>query len=106
MASKKPVKGKKFSVKEYQFSICREQHHWIGYDATVDKAAGIGYRVQKCEYCLTKKYTTIYLRDGSYLKNSKYVYPDGYRVEGGLSRGDKSRLRLRNFMSELSDEED
>lgn len=97
-------KSNAFSAAEYAYPVCREQHVWKPYDGTIDEKAKLAYRVQVCENCPTKKHSVISLRTadyGQFDRTSRYSYPEDYQVTGGLTKGDKGRLRARNFFEEL-----
>jgi len=95
---------KKFDVGNYPYTLCREQHVWTPYDAAIDQKAKVGYRIQKCAHCPTKKHSIVSLRagdQGALLKPARYSYPRDYRVAGGISRDTKGAIRAYNFLQEF-----
>jgi hypothetical protein len=87
MAAKKKTDQHKFDVKSYPYTICREQHVWEPYDGVIDNKAKLGYRIQKCAHCPTKRHTIISLRIGDYgdTLSSSYRYPQGLPHRGAAS---------------------
>lgn len=95
---------KSFNPNTYPYSKCRESHEWKFYDGTIDQKTGVGYRVQKCDNCDTKRYAYLSARPadrGQYVRKPRYKYPEDYKVEGGLDRVDLGRVRMHNFLSDL-----
>lgn len=99
-----PATPKKFNVNGYAYPECREQHVWTPYDGTIDEKQKVAFRVQKCANCPTKRHQVLSMRQADYGQTirSHYLYPDDYRVPGGLDKYDKGRLRMRNFLEEIS----
>jgi hypothetical protein len=104
MAAKKKTDQHKFDVKSYPYTICREQHVWEPYDGVIDNKAKLGYRIQKCAHCPTKRHTIISLRIGDYgdTLSSSYRYPKDYRIVGGITATERGQIRAHNFLGELN----
>jgi hypothetical protein len=108
MAAKKkngPDGNGRFSVKAYPYPICREQHKWVPHDGVIDHQKKLGYRIQRCENCPTKRHTIISLRVTDYgdTLSSSYRYPKDYRIVGGITSGQRGQIRAHNFLAELAD---
>lgn len=99
-----PKKYGKVNPESYPYTECREQHHWQPLDGAIDKAAKMAYRTQKCANCPTRKNSIISMRAQDYgqLIRSSYAYPNDYRVPGGIDIADRGRIRMFNFLAELS----
>lgn len=98
MAKKAPL-----NPDTYPYPECREQHQWQPYDGAIDKGAKLAYRTQKCGNCPTKRYSVLSMRAADYgdTIRSHYVYPKDYLVPGGMSPGDRGRIKMHNFFAEL-----
>ena len=103
--AKKSKADSSFDPADYEFTDCREQHvGWRHYDSSVDENGKVGYRVQKCEGCGTKRYRSIILigsKRGEPFAATRYVYPPGYRVPGGLDPADRRMIRVHNFWRDV-----
>ena len=76
-------------------------HAW---DYTNVLRDGVFYvQEMKCLRCPTVRRQKIHARTGEPYGNS-YTYPDNYRVPGGMSRTDRSRLRLGVFREHFNAE--
>lgn len=92
---------KKFQVQFYPYTHCREQHHWRLYDGTVDNTAQVGYKISQCANCGMKRYQTISLRTGQYVRTTRYAAPKDYYIQGGLDRLARGEIRVFNFLTDL-----
>jgi hypothetical protein len=92
-----------FDPEKYQYTECREQHHWVPYDGAIDVKAQIAFRVQRCSNCTMRKYTQIslYPKDYGQLLSSYYKQPPGYRIPGGIGPAERGQIRVHNFMAEV-----
>lgn len=106
-AKKKKPAEHKFNVESYPYTICREQHVWVPYDAVIDNVKKLGYRIQRCDNCPTKRQTIISLRvsNGGATLSTSYRYPDDYRIPGGVTPAERGQIRLYNFLAEAGDEQ-
>lgn len=99
-----PITTKK-NLDTYPYPECRgDVHQWLPYDGRVDEAKKIGYRIQQCAHCPTKRKSQLHaagVRRGTYVKKPTYDYPKDYKIEGGLDAHDKGLLRMVNFMHEV-----
>jgi hypothetical protein len=90
----------------YPYPECRgDVHQWLPYDGRLDETRKIGYRIQQCAHCPTKRKSQLRAEGpsrGTYLKKPTYDYPKDYKIEGGLDSREKGQLRMINFMQEIS----
>lgn len=100
MAKKPPT----FDVNTYPYLDCREQHVWEPYDGVIDKQAKLAYRIQKCAHCPMRRHTLISMRAHDYgdVVSRSYRPPKDYRIPGGLDHRDRGRIRMANFLREIS----
>lgn len=92
----------KFNILLYPYPECREQHIWRFYDGSIDEKAQLGYKVQKCENCPSKRHLVISMVTGKRVtKNFRYDKPEDYAIPGGITANDKAKLVLRNFLEDL-----
>lgn len=103
MAKKSNKPNLKFDVQSYPYLDCREQHVWVPYNAVIDEKKKLGFRIQKCANCPTKRHTIISLRVANYgdTLSSSYRYPKDYRIEGGITGRERSLIRAHNFLGQL-----
>lgn len=96
--AKKPIHD--FSVKTYPYVECREAHVWRHYDAAIDRKERLGYSIQKCANCETKRHRIISLRKPNFgqVLTRSYSYPKEYQIVGGLSAPERGQIVAYNFM--------
>lgn len=93
-------KAQNLSSVEEQHLICRDLlHAWYTVqdftirDSETKRRVGIIRRVLECTRCHTQREDLIWLKSFERL-SSRYIYPEGYRIEGG-HRGLTKKTEIR-----------
>jgi hypothetical protein len=107
MATSKSKDFDTFDPQVYQFPECRDGHEWKWTNGSIDDQGRLGYQIDRCKRCGTRRHSIINLDYNS--KNyglldraRRYVHPDGYLVPGGLDKFDKGKLRVGVFLKKVN----